>query len=105
MKDQVKKFGQYIKEQRDPMPRRKGMFRSKDAGNGIAVWQISDYNSQVIFGDDAITIDSDDADYDEEGNFLGMRKVFSAAAELGASPDMIWSTEDSKLLFRNEMPH
>lgn len=30
MKDQVKKFGQYIKEQRDPMPRRGGMFIFKE---------------------------------------------------------------------------
>ena len=81
------------------MPRRGGMARSKDAGNGIAVWQPSDYNSQVIFGDDAIIIDSDDADYDEEGNFLGMHKVFSAAAELGASPDMVWNQEDDALMY------
>ena len=105
MKDQVKKFGQYIKEQRDPMPRRKGMFRDIDEGKGIAVmYYIFSMGSSgiiITFGEKSIQLE----DNDEYGDGSTWHEPFDAAAELGASPDMIWSTEDSKLLFRNEMPN
>jgi len=100
MKNQVKKFSQYIKESNDF--EMKGSRRSPkgDAGNGIAVWEIFDYNSVVRFGDDKIMLDDDDSSYDEEGNFIGIDAIFRAAAELGASPHMVWSVEDGKLLYK-----
>jgi hypothetical protein len=100
MRNQVKKFSQYIKESDGHMGMNLRDRLGMDPGNGIAVWEIFDYNAVVRFGDGEIVLDDDDSNYDEEGNFLGMNRVFAAAAELGASPDMIWSTEDNELMFR-----
>lgn len=103
MKNQIKKFSQYIKESDAfGMGMHRGARRSSpNAGEGIAVWEIYDYNSAVKFAGESITLDDDDSSYDEEGNFMGIERVFRAAAELGASPDMIWSAEDGKLMFRD----
>jgi len=119
MKNQVKNFNQYIKES-DEMGMGKNVslpfFASQkggtrmnngarssgpNAGNGIAVWEIYDYNSEVKFAGESIKLDDDDSSYDEDGNFIGMDKVFEAAAELGASSDMVWSVEDNKILFKD----
>jgi hypothetical protein len=103
MKNQVKKFSQYIKESDEFGTRmNNGARRSgPNAGNGIAVWEVYDYNSEVKFAGESITLDDDDSSYDEEGNFVGMEGVFEAAAELGASSDMVWSVEDNKILFKD----
>ena len=105
MKNQVKKFSQYIRESDEFGMRgyRANPMRSPKRGarNGIASWEIFDYNAVVRFGDGEIVLDDDDANYDEEGNF-SMDKVFAAAAELGASSDMIWSIEDNTLMFKSE---
>jgi hypothetical protein len=101
MKNQVKKFSQYIKESDEFGMRGDRAQIWRGARNGIASWEIFDYTAVVRFGDGEIVLDDDDANYDEEGNF-SMDKVFAAAAELGASSDMIWSIEDNTLMFKSE---
>jgi hypothetical protein len=105
MKNQIKGFSKFINENlfqdSDSEMEKRPRHSSRDgAGNGIAVWNIFDYNSVVRFGDNEIVIDSDEYEYDEDGNFGGIDRVFDAAAELGASSEMIWSSEDSQLIFR-----
>ena len=101
--DKILKCSTYIKESDEFGTRMNSGARSSgpNAGNGIAVWEVYDYNSEVKFAGESITLDDDDSSYDEEGNFVGMEGVFEAAAELGASSDMVWSVEDNKILFKD----
>ena len=103
MKDHIKGFGQFINESNSELD---GVFGEPSLG--IAVWQIDDsarYGalSRVCFGGRAIDIGADEADYTEAGEFIGIYKVFESADMLGADPTMVYSVEDDKLMYRDNV--
>lgn len=99
MKTQVKTFTKFINEQHERMHASHG----PDAGNGIAIMDIrfgmGNSSTIITFGERSIELE----DTDEDGTGSSWTEMFDAAAELGASPDMIWSNEDSEILFRHKI--
>jgi len=94
MKKQVQKFGEFVK--------RESVSESFDIGEkplGLASWEIGDYTSVVKYGGNEISIGDWDGDYDDSGNFIGMRRVLRAARKIGA-PDAtaVWSVEDGMIV-------
>jgi hypothetical protein len=103
MENHVKGFGQFINESNSELDLVFG-----EPSLGIAVWQISDgprYGAvgRVSFGGRAIDIEEDSADYTEDGEFIGMYKVFESAEMLGADPTMVYSMEDDRLIYRDKV--
>ena len=100
MKNNIKRFGEFINEGH----RREGMFGSKIGENrdGLAIWEIGEGMggtwSKVSYGGQSIDIEEDNMDYNQDGEFIGYDKIFTAAAELGAASDMVYSVEDDQVL-------
>lgn len=101
MKKQVKKFGEFVNEARreHELP---GFMEP-----GIAVWKIMEGPfgtfSTVSYGGEQIELEDSDDDYDEDGNFLGWRRVFRAANELGANSSKIFSAEDNEIIYKEDV--
>ena len=106
MKKQVKRFSQFINESEYEY---KGRFGS-DLGKkrmGLAVWEIGEGMggtwSMVSYGGESIQIEEDDTDYHEDGGFEGYDKIFAAAAELGADPDMVYDMENDSVIHNHQI--
>jgi hypothetical protein len=74
-----------------------------------AVWKVEANGDAIVsFGkeEDDIEIESSNDDYDEDGNFIGMCRVWDALDEIRKKhefirADRIYSLEDDKVLYKN----
>ncbi len=115
MKNNVKRFGQFINESRFGGDESRHTGYQKMAGRregqtkGIAVWEFgqgmgADWSTVSYAGEEMDVPFDGEEDYDDDGNFTqeGFSKIFRCAAELGADQDIVYSAEDGKLIYSDQ---